>query len=72
MLKHFEPGSSGASLGLSRSRNCCDCCTLHLLRGGAEGASADAATGEDNEVDMSSEVKKVLQVSHIILSQLIQ
>ncbi len=29
-----------------RSRDCCDNCTAHLLRGGQEGGSTDAATGE--------------------------
>jgi len=28
-----------------RSRDCCDNCTAHLLRGGQEGGSTDAATG---------------------------
>ena len=40
LLKHFEPGSTGDSLGLSRTRNCCDCCTRHLLGGGVEGRVA--------------------------------
>jgi len=61
LLKHFEPGSTGASLGLSRSRHCCDCCLAHLLKGGTEGASTDANTGEDEEMDFTEDAKILLE-----------
>ena len=32
LLKHFDPGATGDSLGIARARGCCDCCTMHLLR----------------------------------------
>ena len=31
LLKHLEPGSTGASLGLTRSRHCCDSCLENFL-----------------------------------------
>ena len=34
LLKHFDPGATGTSLGIARARGCCDCCTMHLLRCG--------------------------------------
>lgn len=37
-------GSTGESLGLVRSRDCCDNCTTHLLKCGQEGASTALAT----------------------------
>ena len=32
LLKHFDPGSTGDSLGIARAKGCCDCCTMHILR----------------------------------------
>ena len=32
LLKHFDPGATGTTLGISRVRGCCDCCTMHLFR----------------------------------------
>jgi len=61
LLKHFEPGSTGASLGLTRSRHCCDCCLAHLLKGGQEGGSTDAATGVDEEMDFSEDARLLLE-----------
>ena len=69
LLKHFEPGSSGDSLGLVRSRDCCDCCTEHLMRGGRVGASTDLATREDEKLDMTSEARKVLTVVQVLQGQ---
>ena len=69
LLKHFEPGSSGDSLGLRRSRDCCDCCTEHLMRGGTVGASTDLATREDEKLDMTSEARKVLTVVQVLQGQ---
>ena len=66
LLKHFEPGSSGDSLGLVRSRNCCDCCTAHLLKGGKEGASTDIVTEEDREVDIGQEARKIVEAVTVL------
>ena len=66
LLKHFEPGSSGDSLGLVRRRDCCDCCTSHLLRGGMEGASTDINTREDEEVDMREEAVNIVEVVGVL------
>jgi len=66
LLKHFEPGSSGDSLGLVRRRDCCDCCTSHLLRGGREGASTDMVTREDEEVDMTEEAKNIVNAIGVL------
>ena len=66
LLKHFEPGSSGDSLGLVRARDCCDCCTQHLSRGGRLGASTDLATREDERLDMSAEARKVITVVQVL------
>ena len=66
LLKHFEPGSTGDSLGLVRRKNCCDCCTAHLLRGGKEGASTDSGTREDVEVDLTEESKTLLEAMCVV------
>jgi len=66
LLKHFEPGASGDSLGLVRNKNCCDCCTAHLLRGGKEGASTDLVTGEDKEVDMTEEARNIIEAVEVL------
>jgi len=66
LLKHFEPGASGDTLGLVRRRNCCDCCTAHILKGGKEGASTDLATGEDKEIDMTTEVRNIYEAVSVL------
>jgi len=53
-------------LGLVRSRNCCDCCTAHLLKGGTEGASNDMKTDEDKEVDMTEEARNVVEAVEVL------
>ena len=69
LLKHFEPGSSGDSLGLKRARDCCDCRTEHLMRGGRVGASTDLATREDEKLDMTTEARKVVTVVQVLQGQ---
>ena len=32
LLKHFDPGSTGASLVIARAKGCCDCCTIPFFR----------------------------------------
>eukprot|EP00092_Neocalanus_flemingeri_P014346 GFUD01015474.1.p1 GENE.GFUD01015474.1~~GFUD01015474.1.p1 ORF type:complete len:1050 (+),score=352.66 GFUD01015474.1:77-3226(+) len=66
LLKHFEPGSSGDSLGLVRSRNCCDCCLVHLLKGGKEGASTDIGTEEDREIDLGAEARNIMETVNVL------
>ena len=62
LLRHFQPGATGEQLGVSRSRDCCDCCTAHLLGGGQAGASIDSGNREDEELDMTTEAEKVVKV----------
>lgn len=66
LLRHFEPGSTGDSLGLVRSRDCCDNCTTHLLRGGKEGASSDAPTGEDAKQDFAEDARQLMEVIELV------
>ena len=60
VLKHLEPGSSGASLGLSRARLCCDNCTKQLLRAGTVGDSLDVNTEDDKEVEVGGEASLLM------------
>ena len=60
VLKHLQPGSSGASLGLSRARQCCDNCTRHLLKGGSVGDSLDVKTDDDKEVEVGGEASLLM------------
>jgi len=66
LLAHFEPGSSGNSLGLVRKRNCCDNCTAHLLRGGHEGASTDEQTADDTEQNFGADAKLLLTAIELV------
>ena len=49
-----------------RSRNCCDCCRDHLLRGGKEGASTDIRTAEDTKIDLTEEVNIILEAVNVL------
>jgi len=69
LLKHFEPGSSGDSLGILRRAHCCDCCTTYLLKGGKKGVSTDQTTSEDAEVDMAGDVLKVMKTITVMGSK---
>ena len=60
VLNHLEPASSGASLGLSRAKQCCDNCTRHLLKGGKVGDSLDVETEDDKEVEVGGEASLLM------------
>ena len=62
LLRHFQPGSSGAELGDGRRPDCCDCCTTALLRGGQVGSSTDSDNTEDRDRDVAAEARTVIQV----------
>ena len=66
LLRHFQPGSSGDQLGLTRSTDCCDCCTSHILKGGQAGTSTDTGNTEDKELDMTAEAKMVIEAIRVI------
>jgi len=60
LLKHFDPGSTGTSLGIARAKGCCDCCTMHILRGGTVGSSHEEKTEEDKEVDFAEQARTMI------------
>ena len=66
VLKHLEPGSSGASLGLRRARRCCDNCTRHLLKGGTVGDSMDVKTEDDKEVEVGGEASLLMVAAKLL------
>ena len=66
LLKHFEPGFSGDSLGPVWRRESCDLCTSHLLRGVREGASTDIGTRENEEVDMTEEAGNIVEGAGVL------
>ena len=61
LLSYFEPGKS---LGLKRTKNCCDNCSDHLLKGGEEGGSADVS--EDNIQDFGDDARIFLEATALI------
>jgi len=64
LLSHFEPGSTGESLGLYRAKNCCDNCTLHLLKGGVEGGSADVS--QNINKDFGDDARLFLEAAALV------
>ena len=66
VLKHLQPGSSGASLGLRRARRCCDNCTRHLLKGGTVGDSMDVKTEDDKEVEVGGEASLLMVAAKLL------
>jgi len=66
LLSHFQPGSTGDSLGLVRSRDCCDNCTAMLLKGGAEGACLDGSTRDDATQDFGEDARLLLGAVEIV------
>ena len=66
LLKHFEPGFNGDSLGPVWRWESCDLCTSHLLRGVREGASTDIGTRENEEVDMTEEAGNIVEGAGVL------
>jgi len=65
LLRHFDPGSTAASLGLARARDCCDCCTGHLLKGGKVGGSLEQSE-EDKEGDFGALGRLLLEAVELM------
>ena len=49
-----------------RSRNCCDNCTSHLLKGGKEGTSTDNPTLDDSEQDFGEDARLLLAAIELV------
>ena len=60
LLRHFQPGATGASLGICRAKDCCDGCLAHLLKGGQAGAALETKTEDDKEGDFGSVARTLL------------
>jgi len=63
LLSHFEPGQTGSSLGISRTKNCCDSCTNHILKGGKVGSSAETT---DDQKDFSEDARLFIGALQLI------
>eukprot|EP00088_Acartia_fossae_P057671 TRINITY_DN672_c0_g1_i5.p1 TRINITY_DN672_c0_g1~~TRINITY_DN672_c0_g1_i5.p1 ORF type:complete len:1015 (-),score=248.00 TRINITY_DN672_c0_g1_i5:268-3312(-) len=63
LLSHFEPGSTGDSLGLYRAKNCCDNCTAHLMKGGSVGASTDT---QEESKDFGTDARTFITATKLV------